>query len=157
MLPLYVVISYFKLISLTIIQPPSYFLCPPLPWGTLPFSVSTTSARIFTELFLPWVFLTQGWTCSVLLPPPQGSYFLKHLIMFVALHWDSLGLSLWENLFQIASLTNKNSSRGNVAGQHWMLTWLCMPSGLWLSLWDGCGCSFTIWPQRTKKRKSNKQ
>ena len=46
-LPLYVVISYFKLMSLTIIQPPSYVLCPPLPWGTLAFSVSTTWARIF--------------------------------------------------------------------------------------------------------------
>ena len=108
-LPQYVLISYFKL------NFPDYNLAPflfPLPSymvRKIAFHyVHYISTPIYRVISPPSLLDTRLNMFSSLTSSSRV-LFLKHFIIFVALHWASLDLSLWGNLFQIASLMKENS------------------------------------------------
>lgn len=155
-LSLYVLMSYFKL------NFPYYNVAPflfPLPFFTVTkiafHFVHCISTHIYRVISPPSLLDTRLNMFSSLTSFSRV-LFLKHFIIFVALHWASWGITRWGNSFQIASLLEENSTRVEIPGQPWMLMRVSTQSGSWHSLSDCCGCSFTIWPRRTQKRTFNK-
>lgn len=107
-LPQYVLISYFKLNfpycnSAPFLVPLPSFLMRQIAF----YFVHYINTHIYSYFSLKssWHKAEQVW----FLTSSSRVLFWKHFIIFVALHWASLGISLWGNLFQIASLMEENS------------------------------------------------